>query len=120
MEKNVRISLLLDIYGKLLTDKQFQMLDDYYNNDLSLAEVAENAGITRQAVRDNLLKGEKNLEGYENNLELLSKSLQNQKLIEQLQNDIDSIKSEISADNKNLNISKILKNIKNNIQKLEV
>ena len=54
MEKTVQISILLQIYGKLLTEKQYQMLDDYYNNDLSLSEIAENAQITRQAVRDNL------------------------------------------------------------------
>ena len=57
MEKTVQISILLQIYGKLLTEKQYQMLDDYYNNDLSLSEIAENAQITRQAVRDNLKKG---------------------------------------------------------------
>ena len=57
MEKTVQISILLETYGKLLTEKQYQMLDDYYNNDLSLSEIAENANITRQAVRDNLKKG---------------------------------------------------------------
>ena len=65
MEKNVQISILLDIYGKLLTEKQYKLLDDYYNNDLSLSEIAENEAITRQAVRDNLKKGEKNLFEYE-------------------------------------------------------
>ena len=56
MEKNIEISILLDIYGSLLTDKQFEMLNDYYNNDYSLAEIAENYSITRQAVRDDLKK----------------------------------------------------------------
>ena len=42
MEKNVEISILCDLYGKLLTDKQFELLNDYYNNDLSLSEIAEN------------------------------------------------------------------------------
>lgn len=61
MEKNVQISMLLQIYGKMLTDKQNHAIEDYYNNDLSLAEISGNIGITRQAVRDNIKKGEKKL-----------------------------------------------------------
>ena len=59
MEKNVKISMLNQIYGKLLTQKQSEFINDYYNNDLSLSEIAENNHITRQAVRDNIKKGEK-------------------------------------------------------------
>lgn len=57
MEKNVQISMLCQIYGKLLTDKQFEFINDYYNNDLTLSEIAENNQITRQAVRDIIKKG---------------------------------------------------------------
>ena len=42
MEKKVQISMLLQIYGAMLTEKQYGLLDDYYNNDLSLSEIAEN------------------------------------------------------------------------------
>ena len=52
MEKNVKISVLNELYGKLLTKKQSEIIDDYYNMDLSLSEIAENNNITRQAVRD--------------------------------------------------------------------
>jgi len=72
LEKNVKIGILLDIYGKLLTEKQYKLLDDYYNKDLSLSEIAENEKITRQAVRDNLLKGENNLLEYDKKLKLLN------------------------------------------------
>ncbi len=61
MEKNVEIGILLDIYGAMLTEKQEDILDLYYNNNLSLAEIAETVGITRQAVRDSIVKGEKKL-----------------------------------------------------------
>ena len=61
MDKNVQIGLLCDVYGDLLTEKQQNVLDLYYNENLSLAEVAEETGITRQAVKDSILKGEKRL-----------------------------------------------------------
>ena len=75
MEKNVEISMLLQMYGKLLTKKQFELLNDYYNNDLSLSEIAENLQITRQAVRDNLKKGENKLSQYEEKLGFMKKTL---------------------------------------------
>ncbi len=58
MSKNLEISLLLDFYGELLTEKQRDMVDYYYNDDLSLAEIAENEGITRQGVRDSIKRAE--------------------------------------------------------------
>ena len=61
MEKNVKVGMLLDLYGEMLTDKQKDILDLYYNNNLSLAEISEDVGITRQAVRDSIVKGENKL-----------------------------------------------------------
>ena len=61
MEKNVQIGILCDIYGELLTEKQQDIIDLYYNNNLSLAEIADEVGITRQAVRDSIVKGETKL-----------------------------------------------------------
>ena len=52
MSKNLDITLLLDFYGDLLTEKQRTFISYYYNDDLSLAEIAANEGITRQGVRD--------------------------------------------------------------------
>ena len=60
MEKKVEVSMLWQLYGKLLTEKQYEFIDDHYNNDLSLSEIAENNKITRQAVRDIIKKGRKN------------------------------------------------------------
>ena len=58
MGKNLEISLLLDFYGEMLTEKQRDMVDYYYNDDLSLSEIAENEGITRQGVRDSIKRAE--------------------------------------------------------------
>ena len=68
MEKKVEVSVLWQIYGKLLTEKQYQFIDYYYNQDLSLSEIAENENITRQAVRDIIKKGERKLFEYEEKL----------------------------------------------------
>ncbi len=58
MPKNLEISYLLDFYGDVLTEKQRDVMEQYYNDDLSLAEIAENFGITRQGVRDSIKRGE--------------------------------------------------------------
>lgn len=58
MAKNLEISYLLDFYGDVLTEKQRDVMEQYYNDDLSLAEIADNFGITRQGVRDSIKRGE--------------------------------------------------------------
>lgn len=72
--KYIRLSRLLDIYGSLLTERQRTVLSEYVNEDLSLYEIGELSGISRQGVRDTLLKAEANLEGFEENLHLLQKT----------------------------------------------
>lgn len=69
-DKRFRISALLDTYGMLLSEKQRYALEQYYNEDLSLSETAENIGITRQGVRDLLRHGAEQLETYESALGL--------------------------------------------------
>ncbi len=58
MSKNLEMSYLLDFYGNVLTEKQRDMMQQYYNMDLSLSEIADNFGITRQGVRDSIKRGE--------------------------------------------------------------
>lgn len=53
-----RMTMLYDFYGELLTDRQKEFFDLYYNEDLSLAEIAENYGISRQGVRDVIVRAE--------------------------------------------------------------
>lgn len=64
-QKAYHMTLLFDFYGDLLTDRQKEFYDLYHNEDLSLAEIAENAGITRQGVRDVLVRAEGTLEELE-------------------------------------------------------
>lgn len=58
MAKDLSMSLLLDFYGEVLSEPQREAMDLFYNGDLSLAEIAEITGITRQGVRDRIVKGE--------------------------------------------------------------
>jgi len=60
-----RMAMLFDFYGDLLTDRQKEFYDLYYNDDLSLAEIAENYEITRQGVRDIIVRAERTLEDVE-------------------------------------------------------
>lgn len=82
MAKNLEISLLFDFYGEMLTEKQRDLIDLYYNQDLSLGEIAEIENITRQGVRDSIKRGESYLVELEDKLGLLEKNkLLNQSLI---------------------------------------
>ena len=108
MEKKVKISMLCEIYGKLLTEKQLEILNDYYNNDLSLSEIAENNQITRQAVRDIIKKGENKLFEYEEKLLFMKRTLNQEKKIEQVLSELTKIQKD-SSDKK---VASILETIK--------
>ncbi|MDO4563649.1 MAG: sigma factor-like helix-turn-helix DNA-binding protein [Clostridia bacterium] len=71
MAKNLKYGALLGIYGSLLTAKQYDILESYYDDDLSLGEIAENLDISRQGVRDFIKRGEAQLDEYEQKLRLL-------------------------------------------------
>ena len=71
--KPLEMSLLFDFYGETLTEKQRELFDLYYNEDLSLAEIAEHAGITRQGVRDSIKRAEHALREMEEKLGLVAR-----------------------------------------------
>ena len=73
MAKNLDIIMLFDIYGEMLTQKQQDFISYYYNDDLSLAEIAENEGITRQGVRDAIKRAEAQLLDFEKHLGLMER-----------------------------------------------
>ena len=89
--KDLSVTMLMDFYGQLLTDKQLQALDMYYNEDLSLAEIAQEEGISRQGVRDSIKRGEKQLEEYEEKLGLAKRFLRISEGIEEMNSLIDSL-----------------------------
>ena len=93
MEKNMELSLLLDFYGELLSEKVRRATELYYNDDLSLSEVAEDMGITRQGVRDLIKRAEGNLYGYEQKLGLYKRFLEMQKGLGTLKDSLVKAKS---------------------------
>ncbi|MEI8215704.1 MAG: YlxM family DNA-binding protein [Eubacteriales bacterium] len=84
MEKIFEIGMLYDFYGKLLTPKQRNLMELYYENNLTLSEIAENMHISRQAVHDTLKKVEIMMHDYEAALGLIEKFESNQKIIGEL------------------------------------
>lgn len=71
--KPFEMCLLFDFYGDILTEKQHELFDLYYNEDLSLAEISEHAGITRQGVRDAVVRAEHTLREMEEKLGLVAR-----------------------------------------------
>ncbi len=108
MDKKVEISMLCQIYGKLLTEKQFNILDNYYNLDLSLSEIAENEGITRQAVRDIIKKGENKLFEFEEKLGIMKKELKQEEKIANILSELTKIQTKFTDEQ----IAEILEHIK--------
>lgn len=91
MAKDMRVAYLLDFYGDLLTEKQRDSLDFYYNDDLSLGEIGANLGISRQGVRDNIKRAEAVLFEMEEKLGLARKFGLINKSLETVKKNIDII-----------------------------
>lgn len=83
-ESRLMNSMLLDFYGELLTDKQRECYDLHYNEDLSLSEIAEQSGISRQGVWDNIRRAEAALEGFEVKTGLIRRFTENQDMLDRL------------------------------------
>ena len=79
MEKNVEVCLLLDFYGKMLTERQREIMMLYYEDNLSLTEIAEELGISKQGVSDSIKRSEKVLYETENKLFLLKQYMEEKK-----------------------------------------
>ena len=82
--KPFEMCMLYDFYGEILTPKQKELFDLYYNDDLSLAEISEHMGITRQGVRDGIVRAEHALRDTEEKLGLVAKYGKTQADLERL------------------------------------
>ncbi|MDE6935990.1 MAG: YlxM family DNA-binding protein [Oscillospiraceae bacterium] len=87
-----RMTMLFDFYGELLTERQKEFFDLYYNEDLSLAEIAENSGISRQGVRDVIVRAEGAMQEVEDKTGLIRRFLQMQKHIAAIQDAVEQLR----------------------------
>ena len=81
MPKDLSVVLLLDYYGALLPKKQRDLVEYYYCDDLSLAEIADNEGITRQGARDSIVRAVAKLREFEDALKFVEKCEQSKSLL---------------------------------------
>ena len=96
-EKIIYYGTLLELYGELLTDKQYSAIDKYYNMDLSLSEIAQEDKITRQAVRDNIKKSEEKLEFFESKLKLYKNFKKEDNIVSKLERNIINLAAKITT-----------------------
>ncbi|HWR60742.1 MAG TPA: putative DNA-binding protein, partial [Clostridia bacterium] len=99
-DKLVQIALLFDFYGQLLTEKQMEIVDMYYSNDLSLGEISEQQAISRQGVYDTLKRAEKTLFEYEEKLGLVERYIKQKDAMEKLTKMLDELINENSLGKK--------------------
>ncbi len=84
LEKTVRMNMLFSFYGALLTEKQAQYMSDYYEEDYTLAEIADNYDVSRQAIYDSIKRAEESLIDYEAKLHLLQEFEARQAVLEKI------------------------------------
>ena len=108
MAKDLSITILMDFYGEMLTKKRFDVMDMYYNGDLSLAEIGEEVGVSRQGVRDAIKKGEQQLIEYEEKLGLAKRFLDISSYIKEANTIIDTIPESDEKNKLRVLVEKIL------------
>ena len=97
--KTLQMTLLFDFFGDLLTDKQREYFDLYHNEDLSLSEIADNVGITRQGVRDIIVRAEATLTDYEERTGIVARFRQRNADIDRAKELASAIKTSVADAN---------------------
>lgn len=115
MEKRIEISILLDFYGDLLTEKQRDIMSLYYNDDLSLAEISEITNTTRQAVYDINKRCYNLLLNYEEKLKLMEKNMVMRKTKENILCKLEKLKTYMDGSSNFCLIDEIKSDITENI-----
>lgn len=118
MDDVYEITLLMDFYGQLLTERQFQIIDMHYNNDLSLGEIADNLNISRQGVHDSIKKGKIQLNKLEQELGLVSRFTKHTKKLEGIYDIIREIKREGLTNEQNEKLDVVESSVKELIKDL--
>ena len=95
-EKDMHFSILLDFYGEILTDRQREMLECYYNDDMSLSEISDSVGISRQGVRSAIKKGTDILTEMEIKLGLASRFQRVQGLLTDISRQLTELRLAVS------------------------
>lgn len=116
LEAAAQVSMLFDFYGEMLTKRQQEVIRLYHEENFSLAEIAEELSISRQAVHDTLKKAEKALRSYEERLALVDRMEKSRRVIETTDRTIDKLMSKCSKDEA---LMKDLKKIRKAIDSLE-
>lgn len=110
-----KASLLYDFYGALLTEKQRSVMALYHEENLSLSEIAQEFGISRQAVHDTLKKAEQALTDYEDKLQLIDKLVKTEAAIDRIETEIEALEAVAKDEQSKAH----LKNIREIIEELE-
>lgn len=111
MDERMQHSMLIDIYGELLTDKQLDILNLYYEDDLSLAEISELTNTSRQAIHDLIKRCNKLLQSYEEKLKLLESAEKLKSVKSEILTSIDNLMEITTEENQRKMINEIRKNI---------
>ncbi len=109
--KNLEMGYLLDFYGEVLTDKQREMMSQYYHDDLSLSEIGENFGITRQGARDAIKHGESALLELERKVGFAARYRRVQQTLEQLEQLVIDARFECTGPHARLTTSEYVKTL---------
>lgn len=114
--KPLEMCLLFDFYGEMLTAKQKEVFDLYYNEDLSLAEISEHIGITRQGVRDSIVRAEHTLRDMEQRLGLVARYGKIDPLIDSMLSDVHRLRLINSNQLHNPEFSRVLARLDENLK----
>lgn len=113
--KDMHVSLLLDFYGDILPERRYEMTSLYYNDDLSLSEIADICGISRQGVRDAVKKSELELRGLEEKLGLAARFAAVRAQLDNVSNKIEAL-----AENVGEHESTVLRGIAESLRNMNI
>jgi len=113
-DKTLQMTMLFDFFGELLTEKQQSYFDLYYNDDLSLSEIAQQTGISRQGVRDIITRAEHILMEYEEKTGIVERFMAMQTVISSIEKDLSFV-----LDSTDGEVHSMAERIRQNVEKLK-